>query len=221
MIEPIPHRLPAPLEPSPSAPIVRVVGETIQQAGLPQSLRRVEYGGPTLGLDVRLFLDRHLLSELLRCAEGTSTARVMIDGPAMLIESRVGGDGRPFEVWTLLSGRPARPEPGPFSESAPEPPFPDDATDPIGRPPNLGEGPDVRARRLYGRPGDLSVRMYLDAHLLRTCLARAREALSGRVQLDHVGLVVEDYDDGGERFQVWTITCGGMPRPEPDRIVAR
>jgi hypothetical protein len=211
---------PAPEPPSASAPVVRLVTTPIQQAGLPTRLRRVEYGGPVVGADVRLLLDRHLLRELLRVAESTPTGRALVDGAALLVETRQGGDGRPYEVWTLLSGRPARAEPGPFgADPGPEAPFPDDATDPLGRPPWVASQA-VLGRHLYGKPADPSVRLYLDSATLRSFLRKAEQALSGRVQLDHVGLVVEEYEDDGRRFAVWSFTSAN-PRPEPDRIVTR
>jgi hypothetical protein len=215
-----PAPLLAPSPPSPSAPVVRLVETPVQLAGTPTRLRRVEYGGPVVGADVRLLMDRHLLRSLLAVAEGTPTGRAQIDGAALLIETRVGGDRHPYEVWTLLSGRPPRPEPGPFSANAgPEAPYDDDATDPLGRPPVIAQA-GVVGRHLYGTPADPAVRMYLDAATLRSFLRKAEDALSGRVQLDHVGLVVEEYDDEGRRFAVWSLTCAA-PRPEPDRITTR
>lgn len=212
-----PAPMPAPAPFSNSAPIVRIVSDPLQHAGLPTRLRRVEYGGPTLGLDVRLFFDRHVLSALLEAAEATPTGRAMIDGPALVIGAHRGGDGNAYEVWSLVAGGPCRPEPGPLSaDPGPADRFPADAHWDL-----LGREVPGGGQYAYGNPTNASVRMYLDSHVIRTLLTRAQEALSGRVQLDHVGLVVEDYDDEGTRFAVWTVTCGGMPRPEPARFVTR
>jgi hypothetical protein len=216
---PAPQRLPSPEPPSPSAPIIRVVNAPVQSAGVPTRLRRVEYGGPTLGLDVRLFFDRHILAHLLEVAEASVTARAMIDGPALVISPCRGGDGNAYEVWTLVAGGPARPEPGPLSaDPGPAERFDGDVFwDMLGRPVPGG------GHWAYGKPTDTTARMYLDAAVLRTLQRRAQEALSGRVQLDHVGLVIEDYldEEVGQRFSTWTITCGGTPRPEPARFVDR
>lgn len=209
--------LPEPAPPSPSAPVVQVQTSPVQRAGLPTRLRRIEYGGPVLGLDVRLLFDRHLLRELLRVAEASLTGRAQVDGPALLVETRRGFDGRPHEVWTLLSGRPCRPEPSPLSgDPGPEPPFDDDATDLLGRPPALSER--AIGRHLYGKPGDPAVRLFMESHHLRSFLRRAEASIAGRVQLDNVGLVVEEYEDRGLRFAVWSFTSA-EPRPEPDRLV--
>lgn len=220
-----PPRLPPPESPSPSAQVVRTINAPLQKPGVPTRLRRIEYGGPTLGLDVRLYFDRHILAALLAAAEASVMGRAMIDGPALVITPHRGGDGNAYEVWALVAAGPCRPEPGPLSASVPAEPFPPDAAwDVLGRPVPGTEG------WLYGKPGnapvvkgDRPVRMYLDAHVIRELAKYAREALTGRVQLDHVGLVVEEYVDEevAERFAVWTITCGGAPRPEPARFLFR
>lgn len=211
--------LPPPEPPSRSAPVVNVSTSPVQRAGMPTRLRRVEYGGPVCGLDVRLYMDRHLLRELLRCAESSVAGRAVVDGPALLVETRVGGDRKPYEVWTLLSGRPARPEPGPFSPGeGPREPYPDDATDPLGRPPIVAQV-GVVSRHLYGKPAALGAVMYLDTAVLRSFARKSEEAISGRVQLESVGLVVEDYVDEGVLFQVWSLTSA-QPRPEPTRMVS-
>lgn len=209
--------LPPETPPSASAPVVSRSVSPVQRAGTPTRLRRIEYGGPVCGFDVRMYLDRHALLALLAAAEASVAGRAVVDGPALLIERRTGGDRNVYEVWTLLSGRPARPEPGPFSPGeGPLDPYPDDATDPIGRPPIVAQA-NVLSRHLYGKPADTSVVMYLDSATLRSFWRKSQEAISGRVQLDNVGLVVEDYLDEGVPFQVWSLTSA-QPRPEPTRM---
>jgi len=217
--------LPDPSPPSASAPIVNVNLSPVQRAGYPTRLRRVEYGGPVAGMDVRLLMDRHVLRALLDVANRSTMGRAQVDGTALLVETRVGGDRRSYEVWTLLTGRPCRPEPSPLgADPGPEAPYPDDATDLLGRPPVLAagvqQGGTAIGRHVYGKPGDPFVRMYLEGAIIRSFLRKAEQSLSGRVQLDNVGLVVEDFEDQGRRYAVWSLTFA-QPRPEPDRFEAR
>ena len=218
-----PPALPAPTPPSASAPLIAVDANPLQHPGCDVRLRRCTYGGPICAVDVRMYFDRRLLQAMLTHAEATVTGRVQVDRAGLLVELHRGQDGRHYEVWTLLSGSLARPEPGPFSEDA----GPgsqtwqgDEPRDPLGRVVALSTG--ALRRTLYGDPVSGDVRVFLDSHILRMLLTRSEQALSGRVQLDSVGIVVDHYANAqGKLYEVWCINTNGEPRPEPDRIEER
>lgn len=215
--------LPPPAQPSASTPIVQVDASPLVRPGRPRHLRRVVYGGPALGRDVRLRLDRPTLTILAAAAKASDTGRVRVDGVGVVVDLHRGGDGNQFEVWTLTATCDPWPEPSPLAADARPTPRPasDLPPDLAGRPVSTGGGHGHVGRTTY-RPQVGEARTFLDRHVVDLCLRRAEASLVGRALLDAVGLVVDVYQgiegvDAGVRYEVWTL-LGTEPRPEPSPV---
>jgi len=99
-----------PGQPSAGAPLVGASYAPIQRPGTDRHLSRHEYGGPTTGRDVRLYIDAQTLSHLAELARSSLSQRVQFDGVGLVVDVYQAPDGHRYEVWTLAT-MPPKPEP--------------------------------------------------------------------------------------------------------------
>ena len=78
---------------SPNGLLDRLVGETV-------------VGGPLSGQDVRMFLDRETITNLLAVANDSIVGRAVLHGVGVRVRVYEGGDGNRYAVWSLVSNPP-------------------------------------------------------------------------------------------------------------------
>jgi len=81
----------------------------IQRPGCDRCLRSATFGGPTTGRDVRMFLDKKTLTQLLDICNSSTTGRVVINKAGLQVSVYEGGDGNRYETWAIIGESP-RPE---------------------------------------------------------------------------------------------------------------
>ena len=85
---------------------LKIKRNPIQRPGVDRCLRQTTFGGPEAGRDVRLYLDKAGLRELLEIASKSNTGTAVISMAGLEISVHQADSGHTYEVWRIIGLQP-------------------------------------------------------------------------------------------------------------------
>jgi hypothetical protein len=85
---------------------LKIKRNPIQRPGVDRCLRQTTFGGPDAGRDVRLYLDKAGLRELLEIASKSNIGTAVINMAGLEISVYESQGGHTYEVWRIIGLQP-------------------------------------------------------------------------------------------------------------------